>query len=99
MKYSQLYKDAALYVDMSTTIARYCSPWDVDYRHSGCCFALSRVGATAPMHTAFRKVFGKPTPYWFGDIYSISRKTNKERKEHRIFALLLMAELAKDQGL
>ena len=100
MKYSQLYKDAALCVDKSTKRARYFGLLDVEYHHSGCCVALSCVGATAPMNKAFKKVFGKRRElYWFGEPWSACEKTNKERKDHRVFALLLMAELAKDQGL
>jgi hypothetical protein len=83
--------------------------------HSGCCSALNGImdfdfktsELTAnDVHIAFAVVFKeRDTRFWFGvpwvTIYDElnNSKINKNRAEHRIFALLLMSELAKDLDL
>jgi len=107
MKYSEVYLKAAELVDSCFTDF---SGWKAAH-HAPLCAAVSRVemGGWRVIEPAW-KVFMQGTPdkaFWFGSPFehkssgypeSSEEELNK-RKEHRVFALLLMAELAKDQGL
>jgi hypothetical protein len=102
-KISKLFVEAAKYIDMSV----YGSITD-GYGHTAGCGAICKVLGRNPayikahqMNTGFSKVFKKRNglSYWFGFPFDFSRVINKQRADHRVYAMLLMAELAKDQGL
>ena len=71
--------------------------------HLTCCVALNIRGATRRARAGFQNVFGQPTVYWFGAPNRMGREATYaaviERRDARVFALLFMAELAKDQNL
>ena len=56
-------------------------------------YSLYHISINA-FNTAFKPKNLSVANFWFGDIYN-----NKKNANTRIFALLLMAEMAKDQGL
>lgn len=75
------------------------------YRHLPGCIALMYSGLLAKpskyrkAKCGFSTVFDKGEyDYWFGYPYYLLENINTKRANHRIFALLLMAELAKDIG-
>jgi len=110
MKYSEVYLKAAELVDSGFT---NFSGWD-DAHHAPLCGAVCHVekGGWLAIEPAW-KVFMQGNPhktFWFGSPFSkmwiggtrferVSKKVLEKRQAHRVFALLLMAELAKDQGL
>ena len=97
-KVAEMFLLAAELVDYGSTIG-----------HRACCSAIgfAQADVHAPSHvvcaakagfaTAFRPKHSGP--YWFGHPWTYSsagRKALERRKQHRIFAMLFMHELAKD---
>lgn len=72
--------------------------------HRGCCHGIAQATQRVSYERrvayqeAFSQVF-RPAcvgAYWFGWPASQHRVVNRDRAEHRIYALLLMAEMAKE---
>ena len=103
-KISELFVRTANVIDNSVTISYCISP---SYCHMAGCSALSTVANNSKIHAFMRVGFsGAFQPkgvsrheWWFGAPFSKKEKVNRRRADHRIYAMLLMAELAKDQGL
>lgn len=103
MKTSAVYLKAAKIIDMSL---------ESDGRHDACCWALTIAYEDSTsrqdhiIHTGFATAF-KPEDnpiWWFGARswgYPSRKEYNKlvRNKEHRVYAMLFMHELAKDAGL
>lgn len=104
MKLSQVYLDAAKYVDGSAAKNRW---FDGKWSHRPCCPSINEklprngVFYNHLAHVGFREAFrpGNHPNYWFGKCWGLNEKQNNKRKDHRVFALLFMRELAKDAKL
>ena len=102
-KISELFVRAANVIDKSVPMCINSRP----YGHVAGCSAISIIANNnkkyAFMKVGFCRVF-QPTrasqhSWWFGRPFSKNKEVNRRRADHRIYAMLLMAELAKDQGL
>ncbi len=79
----------------------------IDRHHQACCITISlsakcladRELAKYGFIKAFRPINWSNYDYWFGHPYGDTKDILKLRKQHRVFAMLIMAELAKDQGV
>jgi len=111
----QLFRLAAEKIDGSARRTPWYSIYGNGYTHQAGCEAIhsstvSIVGGGWHVandklfncaHKGFSKVF-KPRNYdvyWFGEPCCFLESINTKRKNHRVFAMLFMAELAKDQGI
>lgn len=70
------------------------------YSHSGCCHALllrtKARPATVHLFTQYFMPKGKEGDYWFGDRLTPVKSTSERRMNHRVYALLIAAEIAKE---
>ncbi len=76
---------------------------DPDEMAFGCCEALSTLAgwhnydmACFLFASLFRPETAGPRDYWFGDV-CFQRKNDPCTRAHRVYALLLAAEVAKDE--
>lgn len=79
--------------------------------HPACCIALAWASQGMgeknykDMQEGFAKVFQpkRDPAYWFGNNFSghsiLDNMSEKRNRQHRVYAMLFMSELAKDVGL